>query len=147
MVCDLDDVIKWVEVNEMTEKQNAMSVPFGSILSGSLAVVLIIFAVSLLLGILTQFGWTGMLRWSNNLLMILLYGSVVIGAILAGLKSGRNGWITGVGVGVVSSFLILLLAFMVGEPVSWPVFLVKIAINAFIGAFGGIIGVNFSSGD
>ncbi|HOP73918.1 MAG TPA: TIGR04086 family membrane protein [Bacillota bacterium] len=129
----------------MVEKENTMSIPFGPIMSGSLTVILIIFILALLFGVLTQLGWTGVMSWANDIWMLFIYGSVVIGAVLAGLKSGRNGWLTGAGVGVISSVFILLLAFIMGEPVNWPVFLVKIAINAFIGAFGGIIGVNFSS--
>jgi len=138
---------KWVEVKKMAEKQNSLNVPIGPVLKGSLAVIMIIFVLSLGLAIVTQLGWAGMLRWSDSLWMILLYVSVVIGAVIAGLKSRRNGWLAGAGVGVLSSLLILMMGWMAGEPVHWTVFTVKLAVNAFIGAFGGIIGVNFSSGD
>lgn len=131
----------------MIPKQDEMNIPVRPIIKGSLFVFVVILLLTVLLGFLTEMGWTGTVQWSGSLYLMIIYLSVVTGAIIAGLKSGRYGWITGVGVGLVSSLLILILAILAGEAVHWPVYLVKTLVNSFIGAFGGILGVNFSNGD
>ncbi len=119
--------------------------PTGSILYGGLAVILIALFVAVLLGVLTVFGWTGTVTWPNNSLFLLaLYGVIVIASILAGWRSRQKGWAVGIGVGVVGSLFFLILASIIHEPIIIGIFLVKTLISCFIGAFGGIIGVNLS---
>lgn len=128
----------------MLQKQNDSRLPLKEIFSGSILVILVIILFSLLLGIITELGWTGITKWAGSLYLITLYLAIVIGAILAGVKSKRMGWITGLGVGIFSSILTVVFAGIMGETINWGVFVLKALINGFIGVFGGIIGVNFS---
>lgn len=128
----------------MAVKEIERRISIRPMLSGSVIVIIMILLATLLLGILTEFGWTGTVKWSGNLYLMIIYLSIIIGSIMAGFRSNRQGWITGIGVALLSSIFILILAMLAGEKISWPVFLAKTAINSFVGAFGGIIGVNFS---
>lgn len=128
----------------MNQKADNAVFPIKSMINGSFTVVLMTLLVTVVLGILTEIGWTGTLQWGGSLYLVIVYLSVVVGSIFAGLNSGEQGWITGIGVGVIGSVLIYILAMIAGEKVDYPIFLLKILINSFIGAFGGIIGVNLS---
>jgi putative membrane protein (TIGR04086 family) len=136
-----------VGVDEMVQKQNGNNIPVRPILKGSLFVILVILLFTVLLGLLTETGWTGTVKWSSSLYLIIIYLSIIAGSVIAGLKSARRGWITGVGVGLIGSLFILFLAILAGEMIRWPIYLIKTLINIFLGAFGGILGVNFSNAD
>lgn len=120
------------------------SLPIKSIFKGGLTVVLVILFFTVFLGILTQMGWTGTIKWAGSLYLIVIYLSIVIGSITGGMTSGQMGWVTGIGVGLIASILILVLAMIARENIAWPIYLLKTMLNSFIGAFGGIIGVNLS---
>ena len=129
----------------MIQKQTRTELPIGPILNGSLTGIFLILIMTVFLGIITQFGWTGTVKWAGTLYLIVVYLAIVLGSILAGMKSGRQGWITGLGVGLLSSIFILILAAIAGENIGWPIFLLKSLVNSFVGVFGGIIGVNFAN--
>ncbi|NLY75853.1 MAG: TIGR04086 family membrane protein [Firmicutes bacterium] len=124
--------------------ENANSFPFRPIVFGSVIAVGIVAALTLLVTVLTEFGWLGTIYWSDNLFSIFTYLGVTAGSIMAGLKSRARGWLTGLGAGVFSSALLLCLAVMIGDTVQAGFFLTKALINGFIGVFGGIIGVNLA---
>jgi len=125
--------------------QNENSFPFRSIIYGSILVIGIVTVLALIIALLTEFGWTGTVYWSENLFLVLTYFGVTIGSILAGFRSREQGWLTGLGTGILSSVWLLILAFIIGDTVYWGVYLTKSLISAFIGTFGGIIGVNIAA--
>lgn len=125
-------------------KEDEARIAIQPMISGWLMVMILIFVATLALGILTELGWTGTVKWSESLYLTIVYIAIVSGSIIAGFRSRRQGWITGMGVAFLSSIFILILAAFTGEKILWSIFLVKLMINCFIGAFGGIIGVNFS---
>lgn len=122
--------------------QNETSFPIRPIIYGSLISIGIIIFLSLIVAVLTEFGWSGTIQWSDNLFLILTYLGVITGSIMAGLKSRERGWLTGMGSGFLSLVWTLILAVLIGNSIHWGFFLVKLLISGFIGAFGGIIGVN-----
>lgn len=117
---------------------------FKPVFSGVLAAFMVLLISMFLLGCLTEFGWTGTIQWSDSLYLVIIYLSIIFGSVTAGLKSHQSGWLTGAGVGFFSSILLILLALGIGEKIYWPLFLGKLLLNTFIGAFGGIIGVNLT---
>ncbi|NLW48543.1 MAG: TIGR04086 family membrane protein [Firmicutes bacterium] len=124
--------------------QNETSFPIRPIIYGSLISIGIIILLSLIANLLTEFGWSGIIQWSENLFLSLTYLGVIAGSILAGLKSREQGWLTGMGSGIFSLVWVLILAVLIGNSIHWGYFLVKLLISGFIGTFGGIIGVNLS---
>lgn len=119
--------------------------PVGSMIYGGLAVLFAVLIATVFLGILTELGWTGTITWPNNsLFLLVLYLAVIVGSIMAGWRSHQNGWAVGIGVGVISSMLFLVLVAFLPDRINLGVFLLKSFITIFIGAFGGIIGVNLS---
>lgn len=124
--------------------QNENSFPLRPIIYGSLLSIGIVTILTLIITILTEFGWTGTIFWSDNLFLVLTYIGVTAGSIMAGLKSREQGWITGLGAGLLSSVWLLILAMVIGDTIHWGFFLTKSLISGFIGTFGGIIGVNLS---
>lgn len=124
--------------------QNGNLLPLKPIVYGSLVSIGIIVFLTLIVTVLTEFGWTGTIQWSDNLFLILSYLGISIGSIIAGLKSREQGWLTGLGSGLLSSLWIFILAILIGNSINWGLFLIKSLISGFIGAFGGIIGVNIS---
>lgn len=124
--------------------QNETPFPIRPIIFGSLISIGIIIFLSLIVTILTEFGWSGSIQWSDNLFLMLTYFGVTIGSIMAGLKIREQGWLTGLGSGILSSVWILVLAALIGNSIHWGFFLAKMLISGFIGTFGGIIGVNLS---
>lgn len=124
--------------------QNENSFPYRPIIYGSLITIGIIIILTLIATVLTEFGWIGTINWSDNLFLILTYLGVTVGSIMAGLKSREQGWLTGLGSGIISSVWLLILAMFIGENIHWGFFLTKSLVSGFIGTFGGIIGVNLS---
>jgi putative membrane protein (TIGR04086 family) len=124
--------------------QNETSFPIRSIIYGSFISIGIIIFLSLIVTILTEFGWSGIIQWSENLFLSLTYLGVITGSILAGLKSREQGWLTGMGTGILCSVWVLILVLLIGNSIHWGFFLVKLFISGFVGTFGGIIGVNLS---
>lgn len=124
--------------------QNENFFPLRPIIYGSLLSIGIVTILTLIITILTEFGWTGTIFWSDNLFLVLTYIGVTAGSIMAGLKSREQGWITGLGAGLLSSVWLLILAMVIGDTIHWGFFLTKSLISGFIGTFGGIIGVNLS---
>lgn len=125
--------------------QNENSFPFRPIVYGSFIVIGIVTILALIISLLTEFGWTGAIYWSENLFLVLIYLGVTVGSITAGFRSREQGWLTGLGTGILSSVWLLILAFVIGDTIHWGVFLTKSLISGFIGTFGGIIGVNLSA--
>lgn len=128
----------------MLQEQTELHLPLKSILLGGLAAFVMVLLLATVITIMTSFGWTGIIRWASTLYLIAGYLAIVVGAIYAGYHSKVEGWITGIGVGLVSTILFLFIALFSGTPVTWMAFLIKMLINSFIGSFGGIIGVNLS---
>lgn len=124
--------------------QNENSFPFRPIMYGSLLSIGIVIFLTLITTVLTEFGWTGTVFWSDNLYLALTYFGVTVGSIAAGYKSREQGWLTGLGAGFLSSIGLLIMAIIIGDTVHWGFFLTKSIISGFIGTFGGIIGVNLS---
>lgn len=127
-----------------SKQENGGSISYSSILKGGMVVLIIMVFLTVLLGILTNFGWSGLLKWSGGLYMIVLYLALVVGSIFAGMNSSTMGWVTGMGVGIITSVMLLILTKMFGEGMNWYFFTTKSFLNCFIGAFGGIIGINLS---
>lgn len=124
--------------------QNETPFPIRLIIYGSLISIGSITFLSLIVTILTECGWSGSIQWSDNLFLMLTYFGVIVGSIMAGLKSREQGWLIGLGSGILSSIWILFLAVLIGNSIHWGFFLVKLLISGFIGTFGGIIGINLS---
>jgi putative membrane protein (TIGR04086 family) len=130
----------------MEFEQESPVVPIGPILYGCLVTLIVNLALTLLLAVLTELGWTATVKpYSNNLYLLIGYLSVIIGSIVAGRESLGKGWLTGLGVGVASSVVFMILNSLLTQPVIWGIFLTKTLINAFIGVFGGVIGINFAA--
>lgn len=125
--------------------QNENSFPIRSIFFGSLIAIGIVTVLTLLVTILTEFGWTGTIYWSDNLFLGLTYLGVTAGSIMAGCRSREQGWLTGLGSGIFSSVWLLFLALLLGDNIHWGFFITKSLISGFIGTFGGIIGVNLAA--
>jgi putative membrane protein (TIGR04086 family) len=109
---------------------------------GSLSGFFLTTLIVVLLAIITEIGWTGLIFLPRSFYLLPFYVGLISGSIIAGKLGQEKGWITGVGVGLVSSILLLILSLIFGGGINWAVFAVKVIINCFIGAFGGIIGVN-----
>lgn len=131
----------------MEIEHEGVNLPIGPILYGCVIAVLAILVFTVLFSLMTQFGWTGTVRpYSNNIFLIADYFAIILGSIMAGRKSATTGWLVGIGVGLLSSLSLLLFTALMRQPVLWGVFTVKTLISCFIGAFGGIIGVNLAMG-
>jgi putative membrane protein (TIGR04086 family) len=117
---------------------------FVSIVKGAIACLLSLILLTIILGSLTDLGWSGLLRWSGKGYLLLLYLSLTGGSIFAGFYSRNLGWVVGMGVGVLISLILLVSALLSGETIKWGFFIFKALIHCFIGAFGGIIGINIS---
>jgi putative membrane protein (TIGR04086 family) len=120
------------------------SFSYVAVVKGVIVCLLSIILVTMILGSLTHAGWRGMLYWSGGGYLVLLYLPLTVGAICAGFYSRQLGWVVGLGVGLVTSVFFLFNAWFAGENVKMFLFVVKTLINCFIGAFGGIIGINIS---
>lgn len=125
--------------------QNENSFPLRSMIYGSFLVIGIITILALFISVLTQFGWTGTIDWSEKLFLVLTYFGVIIGSVMAGFRSREQGWLTGLGIGILSAVWLLILAIIIGDTVHWGFYLTKSLISGFIGIFGGIIGVNLAA--
>ncbi len=125
--------------------QNENYFPFRSMIYGSFFAIGIVTILALMIAVLTEFGWTGTVYWSENLFLALTYFGVTVGSIMAGFRSREQGWLTGLGTGILSSVWLLILAFIMGDTIHWGFYLIKSLISGFIGTFGGIIGVNLSA--
>ena len=120
--------------------------PVGVMIYGSLMALLMVFGVTMILAVFTEFGWAGIENWPHNTInLMMVYCATVFGSVAAGKRSGRQGWIVGLGVGILASLLLLMIALMGGRSVHGGVFLVKSFVCGFIGLFGGIIGVNITN--
>lgn len=123
-------------------QNNDNSISYRSIFKGGLVVLLVIVFLTIALGTLTHLGWPGLLNSSDTFYMVMLYLALVSGAIYAGYSSKNLGWVSGLGVGLVASVLFLIVTILSGEPFNWLIFLLKLVLNSFIGALGGVIGIN-----
>ena len=129
----------------MEFEQERSTVPTGLILYGTLVTLVINLIFTILLAVLTELGWTALIKpYSNNLYLLVGYLAVIIGSIIAGRESLAKGWLTGLGVGITSSIVLVILTTLLGHQVIWQIFLPKTFINIFIGIFGGIIGINLA---
>ncbi len=127
------------------ERENPL-VPIGPILYGCLVTLIVNLALTILLAVLTELGWMAIVKpYSNNLYLLMGYLAVIAGSITAGRESPVKGWLTGLGVGVTSSVVLMILNSLMTQPVVWGIFFTKTLINAFIGVFGGVIGINLAT--
>jgi putative membrane protein (TIGR04086 family) len=117
---------------------------YVSIVKGTTACFFSVIFLTMILGGLTNLGWPGMLYWSGSGYLMLVYLSLTCGSIFAGLDSRNLGWVVGMGVGLLTSFILLISILLFGEGIKWGLFIFKTFIHCFIGAFGGIIGINIS---
>jgi len=129
---------------QISSNRQATDFTVKPIFFGVISALFVIIIGVVILGILTEFGWTGSLEWPGTLYSLFVYLAIVIGSVTAGLKSGKQGWLTGMGVGIASSFCFFIFAVWFGNKIYWPLFPLKVFISAFIGIFGGVIGVNFA---
>lgn len=121
--------------------------PIGAVIYGSLATLFFTLILATFTAVFTELGWTGTVSWPNNSLYLLFFfAAIVIGSVSAGWKSRKKGWAVGIGVAVITSVIWLVLALFMQERVQPGIFLVKALLSIFIGAFGGIIGVNIFGG-
>jgi putative membrane protein, TIGR04086 family/integral membrane protein, TIGR04097 family len=121
--------------------------PIGAVIYGSLAALFVDFILVTFAAVFTELGWTGTVTWPNNSLYLLFFFmAIVIGSVLAGWKSHQKGWAVGIGVTVITSIIWLIFALLLREKIQPGIFLVKVLLGIFIGAFGGIIGVNVFGG-
>jgi putative membrane protein (TIGR04086 family) len=120
------------------------SFSYVAVAKGVIVCLLTIILATIILGGFTDAGWTGMLYWSDGGYLALVYLSLTAGAISAGVFSRSSGWVVGLGVGLLTSIFFLINAWLAGENVNLMLFIAKTFINCFIGAFGGIIGINIS---
>jgi putative membrane protein (TIGR04086 family) len=118
------------------------SLTYVSIFRGSMVTLLGILLATIVIGIIVHFGVAVKAFESGSLYMLLLFASLAIGAIYAGSATQQMGWITGAGVGFVTSLFLLMIAMGAGQEINWSIYPLKALINCFIGAFGGIIGIN-----
>ncbi len=124
----------------VSEPENSMA--FRPAVIGSLSGFFLTTLIVILLAVLTGFGWTGLIFLPQSFYLLPFYVGLAAGSIIAGKLGQEKGWITGIGVGLFSSILLLILSLIFSGGINWAVFAVKVIINCFIGAFGGIIGVN-----
>lgn len=121
--------------------------PIGAVIYGSLAALFVDLILATFAAVFTELGWTGTVTWPNNSLYLLFFFvAIIIGSIMAGWKSRQKGWAVGTGVAVITSVIWLILALFLRERIELGIFLVKTLLGIFIGAFGGIIGVNIFGG-
>jgi putative membrane protein (TIGR04086 family) len=120
-------------------------IPVGALIYGSLAAFFLVLILTTCVAVLTELGWTGTITWPNHTLyLLLLFGAVIGGSLMGGWRSREKGWAVGIGVGVISSLVWLILALFLHERILFGFFLIKTLLSAFIATFGGIIGVNLS---
>lgn len=131
----------------MNIDQDTSLLPLKPIIYGCLIMLFTIFILTVILALITELGWTVTVQpFSNDLYIVLFYFAVVICSIMAGLKSGSRGWLAGIGVGICSSIVLMILSAILGFKANWGIYLVKSFVSSFIGSFGGIIGVNIAGG-
>jgi putative membrane protein (TIGR04086 family) len=129
----------------MEYDQERSTVPVGSILYGTLVALAVNLILTIIFAVLTGFGWTASIQpYSNHLYLSMGYLAVISGSIMAGRESQVKGWLVGIGVGLTSSVVLLIINAFIGQPLVWGIFLVKMLIHGFIGIFGGIIGINLA---
>ncbi len=129
----------------MEYEQERTMVPVGSILYGTLVTLGVNLILTLIFAVLTELGWEAVIKpYADNLYLFSGYLAVISGAVMAGRESYTKGWFAGLGVGLTSSVVFIVLNAFIGQPLVWGIFLVKMLINGFIGTFGGIIGINLA---
>jgi putative membrane protein (TIGR04086 family) len=123
------------------------SLSYLAMFRGSVATLFCIIIASVSLGSMIHWGAAEQIFDSGSLYLILLFASLTCGAIYSGALSQNRGWVTGSGVGLLTSLILLMIALGTGKEINWPIYLFKTLINCFIGAFGGIIGINTAEND
>lgn len=133
-------------VDQVKFEQEREKIPVRSILYGTLMALFMMLCLTFFLAVIIQFGWAGVENWPfTTIYLVVVYAATVFGSVAAGKRSMQQGWVVGVGVGLLSSLLILVIAFMGSRSVHLGIYFIKMLINSFIGLFGGIIGVNLSN--
>lgn len=122
--------------------ENNDSLSCVTIFRGGMVTLSYIIIASVSLGSIIHFGATEQIFDSGSLYLILLFSSLTLGAIHGGASGQNRGWVTGIGVGFFTSLLLLMIALGTNAEINWSIYLLKTLINCFIGAFGGIIGIN-----
>lgn len=130
----------------MSGDNQDLQLPLKAIFKGSLVAIVVIIIITFALALLTEFGWTITVFMPGNMYLLIVYTGIIIGAISAGKNGLENGWLTGIAVGALTSLIVLLMIILISKSrVNVGIYTIKSLINSFIGAFGGIIGVNIGS--
>ena len=113
------------------------SVAFGTIFSVVVCIILILAASALFL-------YCGISqRFIPIVSRVIMFVSVLLGGIIAGVKSRGMGWLYGFCSGLLFFCLVLLLNLLMGLGTDSPVFILLILIACvFVGSIGGVIGIN-----
>ena len=128
----------------MFSQETTNSLPVRPILYGSMITMLLTLIVILMLAFLTELGWQGLIKWAPQLYLGAIYFGVVLGGVFAGKRSATQGWLSGLGVGLLTSTGFLLLAVLSDLNFHWGYFLIKTILGGLVGCCGGIIGVNLA---
>jgi putative membrane protein (TIGR04086 family) len=108
----------------------------------------ICFAISFILIILYALvlSFTSMSDSSMNMTMqIIMILSITISSIYGGKKISRKGWLFGIGLGLLFTFLLVPLSIGFGQSFSFDkYFIAKMLMGSSVGLIGGIIGVNLN---
>jgi putative membrane protein (TIGR04086 family) len=108
----------------------------------------ICFAISFVLIILYALvlSFTSMSDSSMNMTMqIIMILSITISSIYGGKKISRKGWLFGIGLGLLFTFLLVPLSIGFGQSFSLDkYFFAKVLMGSSVGLIGGIIGVNLN---
>ncbi|GGH29610.1 TIGR04086 family membrane protein [Paenibacillus segetis] len=82
------------------------------------------------------------LPWSTYLVHAI---SIVMGGIVSGKRAGQKGWYQGAITGLIYGVLLLLISFLaLDTSLTWSDLSLMIP-TLILGAFGGVLGVNFSN--
>jgi putative membrane protein (TIGR04086 family) len=127
------------------EKRDSLS--YVSVFRGSMVALFCIIIAAVSLGSVIHWGAAEQIFDSGSLYLILLFTSLTFGAIYGGASSRNRGWVTGIGVGLLTSLIVLMIALGTNVEINWSIYPLKTLINCFIGAFGGIIGINTAKND
>ncbi|WP_233531670.1 TIGR04086 family membrane protein [Paenibacillus alkalitolerans] len=87
--------------------------------------------------------FSGMKEGSMTTYVYVIHSAALfIGGLVTGKRSGKRGWYNGGMMGVLYSVVVVLIGFLSYDAALTMYTLVLFALSFFMGAFGGMIGVN-----